>query len=111
MRVLTIQEKDLQFTWKRGEQQLDYLTLRNSKILESWENQLITRDNIHEISRIKILKNLETFELLIDTQKSGYYFSQKYGVAIPVFYLKHKLYRRDYDKLFKRHKAVQTYKG
>lgn len=109
MRVLTIQEKDIHFNWERGKNRLNSFSLRNSKVLESWENQLVTRDNIHEISRVKILKNLETVEFPIDTKKSGYYFSHTLGVAVPVFYLEIELSRKDYDKLFKRKKVPKRY--
>lgn len=100
MRELAIQEKDLSLQWRGGKGQLLYVKLKKTKTLEAWVNKQITKDTIHEISSIKIIKNGRALNLTVSTEKSTYRYSHSGKYEAPVFYIATAITKEKYDRVF-----------
>lgn len=100
MREVAIQEKDLTFQWRGGKGKLLYVKLKKAKTQEAWVNGQITKQNIHDIDRLKIIKKGRAVDLAVNTSKTAYRrsFSGKYDA--PVFYIATEITKPDYDRIF-----------
>jgi len=107
VRALAIQEKDLSLQWRKGKGRLLYVKLKKSKTLEAWVNQQITKENIHEITQLRILKNGRTLNLDIDTSKTRFKPSLSGEYEAPAFYVKTEIRKEDYERIMNGKRAIQ----
>lgn len=99
MRELAIQEKDLTLQWQGGNGRLLYVKVKKAKTLEAWVNGQITKENIHEIEKLKIIKNGKAINLAVDTKKAMFKRSSLGEYDIPIFHITSKIMKKQYEKL------------
>lgn len=101
MQEVAIHEKDLNLRWSNLQGRLVCVKVKKAKTLELWLNKQVTKNTIHEIKTLHILKSGKVVSLKVIPEKSKYAAPSIYGqYEAPMFYIKDKITKEDYTDSF-----------
>lgn len=98
MREIAIQEKDLTLAVRKESGRLRYAKLKKSRAIEAFANGQITKENIQDFTKLKIIKNEKMFEIELDPERSYFSYSPQTGMEIPILYFKGGVFMENYTR-------------
>ncbi|EPH77098.1 PrgU-like protein [Enterococcus faecalis 02-MB-P-10] len=109
MQEVAIHEKDLNLRWSNLHGRLECVKVKKAKTLELWLNKQVTKDTIHEIKTLHILKSGKVVSLKVIPEKSKYAVPSIYGqYEAPMFYIATPINREAYHDYFLSEKKLRN---